>query len=93
VGLGVAKINQDAIAHISGDEAPIAFNDKGSTPFKAQYQIPQVFRIHVRGHFGRTDDIAEQYGQVPTFSFWRRVSCCFWVNDRAKFEATTSAKA
>ncbi|KQT16272.1 hypothetical protein ASG57_31885 [Bradyrhizobium sp. Leaf396] len=49
VGLRVAEIHENAVAHIFGDETAMSFDDCSAGPVVCTDDLPQVLRIELRG--------------------------------------------
>ena len=64
VALGKAEIDQGTIAHEPSDESIELPYRIGDALMVRADDHAQVFRIQVRGHFRRTDQIAEQDGKL-----------------------------
>ena len=64
VRLGIAEIDQHAVAHVFGDEAAEAGDHGGRAFVIGGDDVAQVFRIELRRQRGRADQIAEHHGEL-----------------------------
>ena len=63
--LRVAEINQDAVAHVSGDEALEPDDDLGDGAVIRPDYLAQILGIEVRRERGRADEVAEHHRELP----------------------------
>jgi hypothetical protein len=63
--LGIAEINEHAVAHIFGDKTAKPGNGVGDRAVVAADQLAQVLGIKAGGQWRRADQIAEHHGQLP----------------------------
>ena len=71
VRLGIAKIDQYAVAHILGDKTAKAANGVVDTAMVGADDLAQILGIEARGQWRRADQVAEHHGQLPPL----RVDC------------------
>jgi hypothetical protein len=62
--LGIAEINQHAIAHIFGDKAAKAADGVGDAAMVGTDDLAQILGIEARGQRRRTNQIAEHHSQL-----------------------------
>jgi hypothetical protein len=67
--LGIAEIDQHAIAHIFGDKTAKAGGSVGNTAMIGADDLAQILGIEARGQRRRTNQIAEHHGQLPPLGF------------------------
>ena len=65
--LRVAEIDQNAVAHVPGDEAAGSGDDFGDGAVIRGDNLAQILGIEPRGECGRADQIAEHHRQLPPF--------------------------
>src|ERR1035437_9354099 len=88
----IAEINEDAVAHIFGDEPVEAAHDLSDTFLIARDDLAQVLRVHAGGERRRTDQVAEHEGDLTTLrGVPRPVDCRKSVGLR-HFRARVSAQ-
>jgi len=63
--LGIAEINQHAVAHILGDKTAKAADGVGDAAVVGADDLTQILGIEARGQRRRADQIAEQHRQLP----------------------------
>jgi len=66
--LGIAEINQHAVAHVLGDKTAEAADRVGDTAMVDADDLAQILGIEARGQRRRTNQIAEHDGQLPPLS-------------------------
>ena len=66
--LGIAKIDQQAIAEILGNMALKALDDLSAGLLVGPHHLPQVFGIEPTGERGRIYQITEQHRELAAFS-------------------------
>jgi hypothetical protein len=64
---GVAEIGKNTIAHVLGDEASIAPDQRRAALVIGGDNPAHIFRIEPRRHRGRTNEIAEHHSQLTAF--------------------------
>jgi hypothetical protein len=64
VRLGIAEIDQHAVAHILGDKAAKAADGVGDTAMVGADDLAQILGIKARGQPCRTNQIAEHHGEL-----------------------------
>jgi hypothetical protein len=74
--LGIAKVDQQAIAEILGDMPVEALDDLGTGPLIGANHVSEIFRIEATGQCRRIDQVTEQHGELPAFGV-RGVICCW----------------
>lgn len=67
VGLGIAEIRQDAVAHVFGDQTTVALNQRRATAMIGADDLSQALEIKPGGHGGRADKVARHHSELPTF--------------------------
>ena len=67
MGLGPAKVDQQAVAEILGDIAIIGLERGGRRGLVGTHHGAVVFGIELLGEFGRGDQVAEHYRDLPAF--------------------------
>ena len=65
--LGIAKIDQQAIAEILGDMPLKALDDLGTGGLIGAHHLPQIFGIELAGERGRIHQVTEQHGELAAF--------------------------
>jgi hypothetical protein len=63
----IAEIDQDAVAHVLGDETIEPGDDLGDGAVIGGDDLAQILGIEARGECGRADQIAEHYRKLPAF--------------------------
>ncbi len=63
--LRIAEIGEHPVAHVLGDEAPIALDQACAAFVISPNDPPHVLGIEPCRHCGRADEIAENDGQLP----------------------------
>ena len=64
-GLGIAEIDQDAVAHVFGDEALVLADDGRAALLIGPDHVLQILGIEPARERGRIGQIAEHHGQRP----------------------------
>ena len=67
VRLRVAKIDQDAVAHVLGDKTVETADRLGDGPVVAAEQLAQILRVMTGRERGGADQIAEHHRQLTAF--------------------------
>jgi len=67
--LGIAEMDQHAVAHILGDKAAKAADGVGDAAMVGADNLAQVLGIKARGQRRRADQIAEHHGQLTPLRF------------------------
>jgi len=67
VRLGIAKVDQQAIAKVLGNVPVEALDDLGTRSLVRPDHRPIVLRVEPSGEGGRAHQIAEHHGQLPAF--------------------------
>ena len=70
MGLGIAEVDQQAIAEILGDIPVIAGDHLGAGLLIGPHDLAPVFRVELAGEHGRVHQIAEQHGELAAFGLW-----------------------
>jgi hypothetical protein len=65
--LGIAKIDQQAVAEILGDMPVKALDDLGTGSLISAHHVPPIFGIKLAGERGRIHQVTEQYSKLPAF--------------------------
>ena len=65
--LGIAKVDQQAIAEILGDMALKALDDLGAGRLVGPHHLAQVFGVELAGERGRVDQVTEQHRELAAF--------------------------
>ena len=65
--LGIAKIDQQAIAEILGDMPLKALDDLSTGSLVGAHHLPQIFGIELAGERGRIHQVTEQHGELAAF--------------------------
>ena len=68
MSLGIAEIDQYAVAHILGDKPAVAFDDRRAAAMIGADDLPQVLGIELGRKGGRTDQVAEHQCELTAFS-------------------------
>jgi hypothetical protein len=63
--LGIAEINQHAVAHILGDKTAKAANGVGDAAVVGTDDLAQILGIEARRQRRRADQVAEHHRQLP----------------------------
>ena len=63
--LGIAEINQHAVAHILGDKTAKAGDGVGDAAMVGADDLAQILGIEARRQRRRTDQVAEHHRQLP----------------------------
>ena len=64
--LGIAEINQHAVAHILGDKTAKAADGVGDAAVVGADDLAQILGIEARRQRRRTDQVAEHHGHLPS---------------------------
>src|SRR6266581_2007098 len=78
--LGIAKIDQQAVAEILGDMPVKALDDLSTCGLVGAYYLPQIFRIELAGEDRGVYQVTEHDGELPAFSLRGRW-CRWWGQD------------
>src|SRR5262245_61674785 len=65
--LGIAKIDEQAVAEVLGDMPRKALDDLGTGSLVGAHHLPQVFRIELTGERSRLHQVAEQHSELAAF--------------------------
>ena len=65
VRLGIAEINEHAVAHVFGDKTAKAADGVGDAAVVGADDLAQILGIEARRQRRRTDQIAEHHRQLP----------------------------
>ena len=65
--LGIAKIDQQAIAQVLGNVPVEALDDLCRGGLVGSYHLTVVFGVQLPGETGRVHQVAEQHGELPAF--------------------------
>jgi len=65
--LRIAEINENAVAHVPGDEAIEPGDDFANGVVICADDLTQILGIEPSRELGRTDQIAEHHRQLPAF--------------------------
>jgi hypothetical protein len=72
VRLGVAEVDQQAVAQILGDMALVAGNHFGTGLLIGPHHLAEVFWVELAGEHGRVNQVTEQDGELAPFGVWGR---------------------
>ena len=72
VRLGIAKVDQQAIAEVLGDMPLKALDHLGAGVLVGPHHLPQLFRVELAGERGRVHQVTEQHGELAAFGVGRR---------------------
>src|SRR5262249_12957988 len=73
VRLGVAEIDEESVAHVSGDIPAHPSDHRGATSLKTADHVAQVLGIERSRQNRRPDEIAKKDGQLPFLRLgWRQ---------------------
>ena len=64
VGLGIAEIGEHAVAHVFGDEAAVALDQRRAAAMIGADDLAHILGIEPRRHRGRADEVAEHHGEL-----------------------------
>jgi hypothetical protein len=80
VRLGIAKVDQQAITEILRNMPLKAGDDLGTSLLIGPHNLPQVFRVQLRGESRGIHQITKQHGELAAFGLRRRCSRggCRW---------------
>ena len=67
MGLGIAEIDQCAVAHVFRHEAAETAHGLGNASLISRNDLAQVLRVHTGGERRRTDQVTKHDGNVPAF--------------------------
>src|SRR5262249_2380628 len=70
VGLGIAKVHEEAIAEILRNVPLQALDHCSASTLVGAHDLPQVFGIELAREAGRIHQVAEQHGELTAFGFW-----------------------
>jgi hypothetical protein len=73
--LGIAKVDQQAVAQVLGDIAVKAADHLGARLLIGPDHLPPVFGIEVRGEGGRVHQITKQHRELPALGLWSTRFC------------------
>src|SRR4029450_7974646 len=76
VSLGIPTVHQETIPQQLGDMPIVALDNLGTHPLIRTHHITPVFRVELRGQFGRVHEVTEHDRQLTAFGFW--YTCCAW---------------
>jgi hypothetical protein len=65
--MGVAEVDQQAVAEILGDVALITADHRGACLLIVPYDLAPLFGVELAGEHGRVRQIAEQDGELTAF--------------------------
>ena len=80
MGLRVAKIDQNPIAHVLGDEPINAADGRGDRTVIVADHLTQILGVKPGREHRRADQIAEHHRQLPAFGLGGRR--CVWGRHR-----------
>ena len=83
VRLGIAEIGEHAVAHVLGDEPPVALNEARAAPVIGRNRLPHVLGIEPHRHRCGTNEIAEHHGQLTALRGSVAVDC---LRDSRRFD-------
>jgi hypothetical protein len=69
VCLWESEIDENAVTHVAGDEAPVAFDGNPAGILKRRNDLAHVLRIELRRECRRSHEIAEHDRQLPPLGF------------------------
>jgi hypothetical protein len=69
LSLWIAKIQKDAVPHISGDETAEIVHGLGDAFLKGRNNLSQVLRVHAGGECRRTDQVREHHRDLTALRF------------------------
>src|SRR5262249_37735663 len=64
--LGVAEIDEESVAHVSGDIPAHPSDHRGATNLESADHVAQVLEIELDGQSRRADEIAKKDGQLES---------------------------
>ena len=67
MGLGIAKVHQQAIAEILRNIPVKALDDRGAGLLVGPHHLAQVFRVELPGQAGRVHQVTEQHRELAAF--------------------------
>jgi hypothetical protein len=70
VRLGVAEVDEQAVAEVLGDMALIAGDHLGARLLIGPYHLAPVFRVEPARQRRGIDEVAEQHGELAAFGVW-----------------------
>src|SRR5262249_429226 len=76
MGVGIAKVDEQAVTERLGDMSIVALDNFGTNLLKGPDYVSVLFGIELAGQFGRVHQIAKHDGQLATFSVWGVRFCC-----------------
>ena len=68
MGLRIAKVDQNAVAHVLRHEAAEAPHSLGDAFLIRRNDLAQVLRVHARRECCRTDEVREHHGDLAALS-------------------------
>jgi hypothetical protein len=74
MGLGIAKVDQEAIPEILGNMPLKALDDLSASILVGAHYLTVILRVEPPGERGRIDQITEQHRELPAFG--RRCMAC-----------------
>src|SRR5262245_43920640 len=74
--LGIAKVDQEAIAEILGDMSHKALDNLSASVLVGTHHLTVILRVEPTGERGRIDQITEQHRKLPAFG--HRCMVCLW---------------
>jgi hypothetical protein len=83
MGVGIAEVDQQAIAQILGDVAVKALDHLGTRGLICQNHVAQLFRIQLAGQHRGVDQIAEQHRELAALCC-RLMPCHTWSRSRRR---------
>src|SRR4029453_11191698 len=73
--LGVAEVDQQAVAEVLGDVPVIALDHLGAGVLIGPHHLPPLFRVEPAGECGRIYQVAEKHRELAAFGVWGAGSC------------------
>src|SRR5262245_51890272 len=83
MGLGVAKVDKHAVAEIPRHEPPETSHGFSDAFLIGRDELSQVFRIHLSGECGRTNEVREHHRDLPALASVRRSRYGRWRSPMA----------
>jgi len=71
MGIGVAEIDEQAIAEILSNMALIALDDLGTRILVGPHHLASAFRVKLVGEPGRVHEVAKQHSELAEFGLKR----------------------
>ena len=83
VGLGVAEVDQNTIAHVLRDEPTEALHGLGDALLVGRNDLAEIFRVHARRERRRADQVGEHHRHLTALGavFGR----CAWSTGRGRY--------